>query len=217
MDIPFNKTEKDIQLLYNKNNSKIPSTYFFNSNFDIKRNEKEKDLLNKKINYYSNKDANEIKDKKMTINNNFLFKNKKMNSNIDLKTLNMTNKNKFQENNDTKNKQNSFEKIHKLMINKKIIQKNDYKKTKNLFEKLNSARLTNNEINKLNLKKYVDSEIKTISNKNTSRISSQKLGDLKAPNWKFSKLTLNLSSFFSGKPYLVMLVSKPPIPFSFLV
>lgn len=38
----------------------------------------------------------------MTINNNFLFKNKKMNSNIDLKTLNMTNKNKFQENNDTK-------------------------------------------------------------------------------------------------------------------
>ena len=188
MDIPFNKTEKDIQLLYNKNNSKIPSTYFFNSNFDIKRNEKEKDLLNKKINYYSNKDANEIKDKKMTINNNFLFKNKKMNSNIDLKTLNMTNKNKFQENNDTKNKQNSFEKIHKLMINKKIIQKNDYKKTKNLFEKLNSARLTNNEINKLNLKKYVDSEIKTISNKNTSRISSQKLGDLKEKELDLGKM-----------------------------
>lgn len=66
----------------------------------------------------------------MTINNNFLFKNKKMNSNIDLKTLNMTNKNKFQENNDTKNKQNSFEKIHKLMINKKSFKKMITKKLK---------------------------------------------------------------------------------------
>ena len=67
---------------------------------------------------------NDIKDKR-NINNNFLLHNKKMNSNKDLNPINITNKNKFKENNENNKKQDSSEKISKLMINKKLISKDD--------------------------------------------------------------------------------------------
>ena len=169
-DFFFNKTEKDIKLLYNKNNSKKILKNYCKPNFDIKSREKGRDIINKINNYYSNKDTNEIKDKKIFTNSNYSFNNKKL-----------------KENN---RKKNSFEKIPKLMINKKIIIKDEYIKSKNLFEKLNSARLTNNENNKLNLNlnKEINSDIKTISSKNTSRISSQKLVDLKEKELNLGKI-----------------------------
>ena len=60
--------------------------------------------------------------------------------------------------------ENSFEKIPKLVINKKIMTKEDFMKSKNLFEKINSARLANIEIHKLNLNftNEIKSEIKTL-------------------------------------------------------
>ena len=113
-----------------------------------------------------------------------------MNSNKDLNPINITNKNKFKENNENNKKQDSSEKISKLMINKKLISKEEFIKSKNLFEKLNSARLSNNENNKfiLNLNKELNSDIKTISNKNTSRINSQKLVDLKEKELNLDKI-----------------------------
>ena len=169
-DIFFNKTEKDIQLLYNKNYSKHSLNEGFKPNLDIKIRNDERELFNKKPNYYSNKAYNGIKeDKKIFIHNNFLFQTKKINSNKELKPLNMTSKNKHSEKNETRKKENSFEKIPKLVINKKIMTKEDFMKSKNLFEKINSARLANIEIHKLNLNftNEIKSEIKTISNKNT--------------------------------------------------
>jgi hypothetical protein len=63
-------------------------------------------------------------------------------------------------------------------------------KSKNLFNKLNSARFANIENHKLNLNfnKDIKSEIKTISNKNTSRITSQKLSDLKEKELNLDKI-----------------------------
>ena len=186
-DIFFNKTEKDIKLLYNKNYSKKSFKNISKPNLRLKS--KEKETLNKQSYYYTNKEANDIKDKR-NINNNFLLHNKKMNSNKDLNPINITNKNKFKENNENNKKQDSSEKISKLMINKKLISKDEFIKSKNLFEKLNSARLSNNENNKfiLNLNKELNSDIKTISNKNTSRINSQKLVDLKEKELNLDKI-----------------------------
>ena len=190
-DIFFNKTEKDIQLLYNTNYSKHSLNEGFKPNLDIKIRNDERELFNKKPNYYSNKAYNGIKeDKKNFIHNNFLFQTKKINSNKELKPLNMTSKNKHSEKNETRKKENSFEKIPKLVINKKIMTKEDFMKSKNLFEKINSARLANIEIHKLNLNftNEIKSEIKTISNKNTSRISSQKLVDIKEKELNLGKI-----------------------------
>ena len=169
-DFFFNKTEKDIKLLYNKNNSKKTLKNYYKPNLDIKTKEKGKDIINKINNYYFNKETNEIKDKKMFTNSNYSFNNKRL-----------------KENN---KKKNSFEKIPKLIINKKIIPKDEYIKSKNLFEKLNSARLANNENNKLNLNlnKDINSDIKTISSKNTSRISSQKLVELQEKELNLGKI-----------------------------
>ena len=190
-DIFFNKTEKDIKLLYNKNNSKKSFKNISKPNLRLKSRDKdkEKEILNKQSYYYSTKETIETKDKK-NINNNFLLNNKKINNNKEMNPLNITNKNKFKENNENNKKQNSFEKISKLMLNKKLISKEDFIKSKNAFEKLNSARLINNEDNKfnLNLNKELNSDIKTISSKNTSRISSQKLIDLKEKELNFDKI-----------------------------
>ena len=186
-DIFFNKTEKDIKLLYNKNSSKNS----VKANKDNKIRDNERDLFNKRSNLYSNNVNIDIKeDKKNFIHNNFLFQTKKINSNKEMKPLNMTNKNKSSENNETKKKENSFEKIPKLIINKKLITKEDFMKSKNLFNKLNSARFANIENHKLNLNfnKDIKSEIKTISNKNTSRITSQKLSDLKEKELNLDKI-----------------------------
>ena len=60
-DIFFNKTEKDIQLLYNKNYSKHSLNEGFKPNMDIKIRNDERELFNKKPNYYSNKAYNGIK------------------------------------------------------------------------------------------------------------------------------------------------------------
>ena len=190
-DIFFNKTEKDIKLLYNKNNSKKSFKNISKPNLRLKSRDKdkEKEILNKQSYYYSTKETIETKDKK-NINNNFLLNNKKINNNKEMNPLNITNKNKFKENNENNKKQNSFEKISKLMLNKKLISKEDFIKSKNAFEKLNSARLINNEDNKfnLNLNKELNSDIKTISSKNTSRLSSQKLIDLKEKELNFDKI-----------------------------
>ena len=188
-DIFFNKTEKDIKLLYNKNYSKKSFKNISKPNLRLKSKDKEKETLNKQSYYYTNKETNDIKDKR-NVNNNFLLHNKKMNSNKDLNPINITNKNKFKENNENNKKQDSSEKISKLMINKKLISKDEFIKSKNLFEKLNSARLSNNENNKfiLNLNKELNSDIKTISNKNTSRINSQKLVDLKEKELNLDKI-----------------------------
>ena len=190
-DIFFNKTEKDIKLLYNKNNSKKSFKNISKPNLRLKSRDKdkEKEILNKQSYYYSTKETIETKDKK-NINNNFLLNNKKINNNKEMNPLNITNKNKFKENNENNKKQNSFEKISKLMLNKKLISKEEFIKSKNAFEKLNSARLINNDDNKfnLNLNKELNSDIKTISSKNTSRISSQKLIDLKEKELNFDKI-----------------------------
>ena len=187
-DIIFNKTEKDIKLLYNKNYSKKLFKEQIKPNFDIKIREKEKDLFNKKSNYYSNKEIKE--NRKNIIRNNFLFQNNKAISNKELKPSNESNIYKYSEYNDSKKKQNSLEKVPRLTINKKQIKKDDLLKPKNIFEKLNSARLSNIEIHKLNLNfnKEIKSELKTISNKNTSRISSQKLVDLKEKELNLGKI-----------------------------
>ena len=190
-DIFLNKTEKDIKLLYNKSNSRKTMNDPIKLNIDNKIREKEKDLFNKRSNYHSNKRKNEIKEeKKNNILNNLLFQNKKMNSNKELKPLNLTNKNKYYENNEVKKKEDSLDKIPKLMINKKLITRDGFIKSKNLYEKINSARFDDNEIHKLNLNfnKEIKSEIKTISNKNTSRISSQKLSDLKERELNLDKI-----------------------------
>ena len=189
-DIFLNKTEKDIKLLYNKNNSRKTMNDQIKLNIDNKIKDKEKDLFNKRSNYLSNKGKNEIKEeKKNNILNNILFHNKKMN-NKELKSLNMTNKNKYYENNELKRKEDSLDKIPKLMINKKLITKEGFIKSKNIFEKINSARFDDIENHKLNLNfnKEIKSEIKAISNKNTSRISSQKLSDLKDRELNLDKI-----------------------------
>ena len=189
-DIFFNKTEKDIKLLYNKNYSKKSFKNNSKTNLRIKSRDKdkEKETFNKQSYYYSNKEVNDTREKR-NINNNFLLNNKKVNSIKEFNPLNITNKNKFKENNENK-KQNSFEKMSKLMLNKKLISKEEFIKTKNALEKLNSARLINNEDNKfnLNLNKELNSDIKTISSKNTSRISSQKLVDLKEKELNLDKI-----------------------------
>ena len=181
-DIFFNKTEKDIKLLYNKNYSKKSFKNNSKTNLRIKSRDKDKEreTLNKQSYYYSNKDVIDTREKR-NINNNFLLNNKKVNSIKEFNPLNITNKNKFKESNENNQKQNSFEKMSKIMLNKKLISKEEFIKSKNAIEKLNSARFINNEDNKfnLNLNKELNSDIKTISNKNTSRLSSQKLVDLK--------------------------------------
>ena len=190
-DIFFNKTEKDIKLLYNKNYSKKAFKNNSKTNIRIKSRDKDKEreTLNKQSYYYSNQEVIDAKEKR-NINNNFLLNNKKVNSIKEFNPLNITNKNKSKENNENNKKQNSFEKMSKLMLNKKLISKEEFIKTKNAFEKLNSARLINNEDNKfnLNLNKELNSDIKTISNKNTSRISSQKLVDLKEKELNLDKI-----------------------------
>ena len=189
-DIFLNKTEKDLKLLYNKSNSKKTTNDYIKSNIDNKMKDKEKDLFNKRTNYLSNKGKNVIKEeKKNNILNNILFHNKKMN-NKELKSLNMSNKNKYYENNESKRKEDSLDKIPKLMINKKLITKEGFIKSKNIFEKINSARFDDIENHKLNLNfnKEIKSEIKAISNKNTSRISSQKLSDLKDRELNLDKI-----------------------------
>ena len=54
-DIFLNKTEKDIKLLYNKNNSRKTMNDQIKLNIDNKIKDKEKDLFNKRTNYLSNK------------------------------------------------------------------------------------------------------------------------------------------------------------------
>ena len=188
----FNKTEKDIKLLYNKNYSKKSlKKNYIKQNINDKILDNEKDVFIKKSNYNSNISKKEIKeDGKNIIQNNFLFQNQKINSNKEYNQINENSKNKNTDNNELKKKENSFEKKPKLIINKKIFTKEDFIKSKNLFEKLNSARFSNNGNHKLNLNlnKEIKSEIKTISNKNTSRISSQKLVDLKEKELNLGKI-----------------------------
>ena len=162
-DAFFSQTEKNIQLLYNKNYKQLKNKSL-KPFVDIKNKytDREEETINTKI----NKEKNEIKEEQNnnTNNNNLLVKNKK-----EIKALNMTNKEQYNDNNKTKQK--SFEKRRpKLLINKKLIAKDELIKTKNILEKVKSARLTNNDSHKLNLN--LNKEIK-------SRISSQNLINLK--------------------------------------
>ena len=189
-DIFFNKTEKDIKLLYNKNYSKKILKGKIIPYIDIKRKETDKDLLNKKTNFFSTKEKNVKEDIKNQNHNNLLFHNKNIISNKEFNPMNITNKNKYIEKNETKKKQNSFENVPKLIINRKKMTKEKIIKTKNIFEKLHSARFVNNEIPKLNLNfnKEIKSDFKTISSKTTSRINSQKLADLKDKELNLGKI-----------------------------
>ena len=175
----FNKTQKNIQLLYSNYSKKLINSRKDSKN-SIKNNcRKQSNYNSKKLNYYSNKNDSSKENKKFN-NNKLLIQNQIIKSNKEVKKINLRCNNQY---NNIKNKinekerQNSFEKNSKLLINKKILSKDELIKTKNLYDKVQSARLGNYDIQKLNLNinKDLNNELKIDSNKKTFRMNSQKI------------------------------------------
>ena len=181
-DIFFNKTEKDIKLLYNKFDKNLMKKELKS---DVKNNgnkNKDKIICDEK-NYYSNKNNNykNIDSKNYINDENYLFLNKKRDSYKGFKILNMSNKNKSKEkDNESKRKPNSLEKISKLYNNKKRTTQEEIATTKNASEQVKLVRFTNNEIPKLdlNFNKGINLELKTISEKNTKRTNTNNLSNI---------------------------------------
>ena len=162
--IYFNKTQKNINLLYQDFSKKMINKINGNKNNNIKNNEKDIKYSNKKNHSKDDiRESNKLKSDK-ELNKIDIINNKEIN---DMKI-------KLKE----RDRQSSLDKKSKILINKKLISKDEIFKTKNFYDKVQSARLCNYNIQKLNINininQNIDSDIKINSNKKTFRINSQK-------------------------------------------
>ena len=197
----LNKTQKNIKLI---NIAKIKKNLTKPKN-NIINEEQEK--INRKVKLYSNPSKeNYNKDDIKKIRNKLVTsKNKKLRSNKEITKMNFSNnytKNNNSENNDSKIKSSqkySFEKIPKLLINKKIFSKEEILKAKEFSEKVKSARYGNNA-NRLLIINNDINEIKTFSNKKSFRINSQK--SVKIKNDDISNLDTNQTKNIKNNKYI---------------
>ena len=188
----FNKTQKNVKLLYSNYSKKILNTRKDSKNNIKNNNGNHVNYKKKKFNYYTNK-YKTLKEERKVPNNKLLLQNKNIINNKEIKQLNIGNNNEKNDLKNKKNEKNSLEKNSKVLINKKIFSKDEFIKTKNLNDKVQSARLGNYDIHKLNLNlnlnQDINSELKRDSNKKTYRMNSQK--NIKLNENEFDTETIN--------------------------